>query len=80
MWQPDEIGILKPGAYADILAVDGDPLHDLEALLEVRCVLKGGIEVYPTVEQHRPKLMGGCSKTAYKQISSDGVVALETAL
>jgi hypothetical protein len=42
--------------------------------------LKGGIEVYPTVEQHRPKLMGGCSKTAYKQISSDGVVALETAL
>jgi imidazolonepropionase-like amidohydrolase len=78
--KPDEIGILKPGAYADILAVDGDPLHDLEALLEVRCVLKGGVEVYPTVEQHRPKLLGGCSKAAYQKTDPDGVVAFETTL
>jgi imidazolonepropionase-like amidohydrolase len=78
--KPDEIGILKPGVYADILTVDGDPLYDLEALLGVRCVLKGGIEVYPTVEQHRPKLLGGCSKTAYQKTGSEGVVAFETAL
>jgi imidazolonepropionase-like amidohydrolase len=24
--KPDEIGVLKPGAYADILAVEGNPL------------------------------------------------------
>jgi cytosine/adenosine deaminase-related metal-dependent hydrolase len=76
----DEIGILKRGAYADILAVDGDPLHDLETLLEVRCVLKGGVQVYPTVEQHRPKLLSGCSKAAYEKAGSDGVVAFGTAL
>jgi imidazolonepropionase-like amidohydrolase len=78
--KPDEIGILKPGAYADILAVDGDPLHDLEALLEVRCVLKGGVEVYPTIEQHRPKVLGGCSKPAYQKTRPDGAVAFETEL
>jgi imidazolonepropionase-like amidohydrolase len=78
--KPDEIGILKPGAYAYILAIDGDPLYDLEALLEVRCVLRGGVEVYPTVEHHRPKLMGGSSKTAYQKTGSDGIVAFETAL
>jgi imidazolonepropionase-like amidohydrolase len=78
--KPDEIGILKPGAYADILAVAGDPLQDLDALLEVRCVLKGGVEVYPTIEQRRPKLLGGCSKTAYQKTGSDSGLAFETAL
>lgn len=52
--KPDEIGVLKPGAYADILAVEGDPLRDLRALLEVRRVLKGGVEVYPTIEPCGP--------------------------
>jgi hypothetical protein len=52
---------LKPGAYADILAVEGDPLQDLKASLEVRCVLRGGVEVYP-VEHRRPKPLGGCPK------------------
>jgi imidazolonepropionase-like amidohydrolase len=79
--KPDEIGILKPGTYADILAVDGDPLYDLRALLEVQCVLKGGVEVYPTLEQHRPKILGGCSKPAYQKTRpDDGDVAVETAL
>jgi imidazolonepropionase-like amidohydrolase len=78
--KPDEIGILKPGAYADILAVDGDPLQDLEALLEVRCVLKGGVEVYPTIEQRRPELLGGCSKTVYQETGSDSGLTFETAL
>jgi hypothetical protein len=36
--------------------------------------------VYPTVEQHRPKLLGGCSRAAYQKTDPDGVVAFETAL
>ena len=65
--KPDEIGVLKPGAYADILAVKGDPLHDLKALLDVRCVLKGGVEVYPTIEQRPPEPLGGCPKGAHQE-------------
>jgi imidazolonepropionase-like amidohydrolase len=75
--KPDEIGVLKPGAYADILAVEGDPLQDLEALLDVRCVLKGGVEVYPTIEQHRPKPLGGCPKGAYQKTGSKTGLALQ---
>jgi imidazolonepropionase-like amidohydrolase len=69
--KPNEIGILKPGVYADILAVEGDPLQDLEALLEVRCVLKGGVEVYPTLERCRQKPSGGCPKGAYEETDSE---------
>jgi Amidohydrolase family len=75
--KPDEIGVLKPGAYADILAVEGDPLQDLEALLDVRCVLKGGVEVYPTIEQLRSKPSGGCPKGAYQKTGSKTDLALQ---
>ena len=78
--KPDEIGVLKPGAYADILAVEGDPLRDLRALLEVRCVLKGGVEVYPTIEQRGPKPLGGCPRTAYQETSSETGLALQDAV
>jgi imidazolonepropionase-like amidohydrolase len=38
-----ELGIIAPGAYADIAAVDGDPLRDIEAVIgRVRWVMKGG--------------------------------------
>jgi imidazolonepropionase-like amidohydrolase len=40
-WQ-DEIGQLKPGYAADIIAVDGDPLTDISALTRVRYVMKAG--------------------------------------
>jgi len=38
----DKIGVLKPGAAADIIAVEGNPLVDLAALAQVRFVMKGG--------------------------------------
>jgi imidazolonepropionase-like amidohydrolase len=37
-----QIGALTPGAYADIIAVEGNPLEDITALQRVRFVMKGG--------------------------------------
>ena len=40
-WEGD-IGELRTGAWADVIAVDGDPLQDLGALGRVQFVMKGG--------------------------------------
>jgi len=40
-WQ-DQIGALKPGYFADIVAVPGDPLQDIGVLEKVAFVMKGG--------------------------------------
>jgi imidazolonepropionase-like amidohydrolase len=41
-WQ-DQIGALKPGYLADIIAVPGNPLADISVLEKVSFVMKGGI-------------------------------------
>ena len=41
-WQ-DVIGRLKPGFYADVIAVPGDPLQDISVLERVGFVMKNGI-------------------------------------
>ena len=37
-----EFGSIKPGKYADIIAVDGDPLQDISTLEQVQFVMKDG--------------------------------------
>jgi imidazolonepropionase-like amidohydrolase len=37
-----QIGALKPGYFADIVAVPGNPLNDITALQHVEFVMKGG--------------------------------------
>lgn len=37
-----QIGVLAPGAYADVIAVNGDPLKDIKQLGEVQFVMKDG--------------------------------------
>ena len=37
------IGQLRPGAFADIIAVKADPLQDVRALENVAFVMKGGV-------------------------------------
>lgn len=39
----DRIGSIKPGYYADIVAVEGDPLSDITVLEHVDTVIKGGL-------------------------------------
>jgi imidazolonepropionase-like amidohydrolase len=41
-WQ-GQIGELKPGYYADIVAVPGNPLDDITAVEHVAFVMKGGV-------------------------------------
>ena len=38
----DQIGSIKPGKFADIIAVNGDPLSDIKLLQQVKFVMKGG--------------------------------------
>jgi imidazolonepropionase-like amidohydrolase len=39
----DRIGRVAPGYYADIIAVEGDPLKDVQELEHVTFVMKGGV-------------------------------------
>ena len=38
-----QIGALKPGYFADVIAVQGDPKEDISALEKVTFVMKGGV-------------------------------------
>ena len=43
--RPGDFGAIETGKFADIIAVDGDPLRDISELERVRFVMKGG-EIY----------------------------------
>jgi imidazolonepropionase-like amidohydrolase len=47
-WQ-DRVGALEPGKYADLIAVEGDPLTDITVLQQVKFVMKGGSVVKDTL-------------------------------
>ena len=44
----NEIGAVKPGFLADLIAVNGDPLDDIGLLKDVGFVMKGGVVVKET--------------------------------
>jgi imidazolonepropionase-like amidohydrolase len=54
-----QIGTLRPGAFADLVAVAGDPLKDITELERVRFVMKGGV-VYK--ENGRETIQGSETK------------------
>jgi imidazolonepropionase-like amidohydrolase len=41
----DKVGALEPGRYADVIAVEADPLTDITQLQHVEWVMKGGVIV-----------------------------------
>ena len=41
-WE-DQVGQIAPGMYADIIAVDGDPLGNISEMENVDFVMKGGV-------------------------------------
>jgi len=47
-WQQD-VGAIEAGKYADLIAVDDDPLANIAALQRVRFVMKGGVVVKDTL-------------------------------
>jgi imidazolonepropionase-like amidohydrolase len=44
--QPDTLGVVRAGAYADLLFVDGNPLEDIRVLLgqgeRLKAIMKNG--------------------------------------
>jgi len=47
--QRGELGTVAPGAYADLIAVAGDPLADTSALKNVTFVMKSGAVIRSTL-------------------------------
>jgi imidazolonepropionase-like amidohydrolase len=43
-WQ-DSVGAIETGKYADLIAVEGDPLKDITVLRQMKFVMKGGVVV-----------------------------------
>src|SRR6202789_3706135 len=39
----DRVGTVEPGKWADIIAIDGDPLKDVRILQHVNFVMKSGV-------------------------------------
>ena len=45
-WQ-GKVGVVEKGAFADLVAVPGDPLKDVSVLSRIDWVMKGGEVVKP---------------------------------
>jgi hypothetical protein len=45
--QQENIGCVTPGRYADLLIIDGDPLHDPRELRRLSAVYRGGVAYKP---------------------------------
>jgi imidazolonepropionase-like amidohydrolase len=56
-WE-DKVGALEPALYADVIAVDGDPLTDITELQRVKFVMKGGTVVKDEISKNQETATG----------------------
>lgn len=49
-----ELGVIAPGAYADLVAVQGDPLEDINVLNNVQFVMKDGVVFRSAAQEVHP--------------------------
>ena len=70
----DKVGDLAPGKWADIIAVQGDPLADVKLLQHVPFVMKGGVvfkdEAHPNAVDKLPAVTASLQPTEPKKIAS----------
>lgn len=55
-----DLGTLEPGKQADMVMLDGDPLNDIQSVLNVRMVIKGG----SVVVDHHTRVNNSAAKTS----------------
>jgi imidazolonepropionase-like amidohydrolase len=80
-----DLGAIAPGYYADIVAVEGDPLADVNALIDgVRWVMKGGVVVVDRIGSGGPgaNVASGFSRIGPGQppasnVTTDGAIRLK---
>jgi imidazolonepropionase-like amidohydrolase len=53
-WQ-DRIGALESGKFADMIAVSGDPIADINEFERVRFVMKGGRVIRNDFQENQSK-------------------------
>jgi imidazolonepropionase-like amidohydrolase len=54
----DRIGTIEPGKFADIIAIDGDPVQDINAIEKVVFVMKDGVTFKNDLAPKTPPEMG----------------------
>jgi imidazolonepropionase-like amidohydrolase len=51
---PEDVGAIEAGKFADLIAVQGDPLQDITLLQHVKFVMKGGIVIINALVPRAP--------------------------
>ena len=66
-----KVGTIEPGKWADIIAVDGDPLKDVTTLEQVKFVMKGGEVIKNQYTKNKlPRTHQCCRTTKMKRPAS----------
>jgi imidazolonepropionase-like amidohydrolase len=64
-----DLGAIAPGYFADLVAVDGDPLADIDVVINhVRWVMKGGAVVVDHTEPGASGMSGGDEKRSVQDV------------
>jgi imidazolonepropionase-like amidohydrolase len=59
-----QLGRVAPSLFADLVAVDGDPLQDIRALEKIGFVMKGGVKVKDQLSAQARPSSGGAAPAA----------------